>query len=218
MLMECGDYLRLLAEDIHTVAVATVGADGRPKLRAIDIMLWDEDGVYFLTARGKSFYAELVDQGFIALTGIKGKISVSLRGEVQDIGGERLDEIFEKNPYMKEIYPGRTREALTVFRLSKAVGEYFDISVPSRVRRDSFTIGGARAVETGYFVGGAGASETGYFVGSGCIGCGRCLRACPQRCIDLSSGRALIDQKRCLHCGRCATACPSRVIERRGIA
>ena len=187
MLMECGDCLRLLAEDIHTVAVATVGTDGRPRLRAIDIMLWDEDGVYFLTARGKSFYAELVDQGFVALTGIKGKVSVSLRGEVQDFGGERLDEIFEKNPY-------------------KAVGEYFDISVPSHVRRDSFTIGGAGAVETGYFV------------GSGCIGCGRCLRACPQRCIDLSSGRALIDQKRCLHCGRCAAACPSRVIERRGIA
>ena len=206
MLMECGDYLRLLVEDIHTVAVATVGTDGRPRLRAIDIMLWDEDGVYFLTARGKSFYAELMDQRFVALTGIKGKISVSLRGEVQDIGGERLDEIFEKNPYMKEIYPGRTREALAVFHLCKAVGEYFDISVPSRVRRDPFSVGGA------------GAIETGYFVGSGCIGCGRCLRACPQRCIDLSSGRALIDQKRCLHCGRCAAACPSRVIERRGIA
>ena len=47
-------YLRMLVEEIHTSIVATIDKDGHPQTRAIDIMLWDEDGVYFLTARGKN--------------------------------------------------------------------------------------------------------------------------------------------------------------------
>ena len=35
----------------------------------IDLMLSDEDGLYFLTARGKSFYERLTARPFAALTG-----------------------------------------------------------------------------------------------------------------------------------------------------
>ena len=54
--MTKNDYLRLLVEETHSAAVATIDKDGHPQLRIIDMMLWGEQGVYFLTARGKAFY------------------------------------------------------------------------------------------------------------------------------------------------------------------
>ena len=111
------DYLKLLVESIHSTTIATIGADSHPQTRVIDMMLWDEQGVYFLTAKGKAFYAQLMEQGFIALSATKDKISISLRGKIRNIGSEKLDEIFEKNTYMQSIYPGDTRSALEVFCL-----------------------------------------------------------------------------------------------------
>lgn len=202
--MHYTDYLKLLVEQIHSATVATLGADGHPQTRIIDMMLWDEKGVYFLTAKGKEFYAQLMEQKYIALSATKNKVSVSLRGKIENIGSEKLDEIFNKNEYMKAIYPNDTRAALEVFRIYEAEGEYFDISDPSRVTRDSFAIGAAQK------------RQVGYFVGAGCIGCKLCYSVCPQKCIDISTKPVIIDQNRCLHCGRCAETCPKRAIEKRG--
>ena len=202
--MTLNDYLKLLVEDIHSAAVATIGADGHPQTRIIDMMLWDDNGVYFLTAKGKAFYTQLTEQGFIALSAAKGKVSVSLRGKIRNIGSEKLDEIFEKNTYMQSIYPGDTRAALEVFCLYEAEGEYFDISDPAHVRRDSIVIGQPQN------------ARSGYFVGSGCIGCKLCYSVCPQKCIDITKKPVVIDQNCCLHCGRCAEICPKQTIEKRG--
>ena len=90
-------YLKSLVDDIHSTTIATIGADGHPQTRVIDMMLYDEQGVYFLTARGKAFYSQLMDQGYIALSATKDKISISLRGKIKNIGSEKLAEIFEKN-------------------------------------------------------------------------------------------------------------------------
>ena len=201
--MKTNDYLKMLCEDMHSASVATLGADGHPQIRTIDIMLWDESGIYFLTAKGKAFYGQLMSQKFIALSAVKDKKSVSLRGKTENIGSEKLDEIFEKNEYMKKIYPEDTREALEVFRLYEADGEFFDISEPSCVKRDAFVIGKKEK------------SVFGYFVKSGCIGCKLCYSVCPQKCIDISQVPVVIEQNRCLHCGRCAEICPKQVIEKR---
>lgn len=201
--MTQNDYLKLLVEDIHSTAVATIGADGHPQTRVIDMMLWDGQGVYFLTARGKAFYAQLMEQGYIALSAAKDKVSISLRGKIRNTGSEKLGEIFEKNPYMQSIYPGDTRSALEVFCLYEADGEYFDIRDPAHIVRDSFTVGKAAR------------EAAGYYVGTGCTGCGACISVCPQRCINTSGTTALIDQHRCLHCGRCAEVCPRQAIEKR---
>lgn len=86
--------------------------NGHPQARVIDMMLLNEKGIYFLTAKGKAFYAQLMEQGYIALSAAKGKVSVSLLGKIRNIGKEKLDEIFKKNTYMQSIYPGDTRDAL----------------------------------------------------------------------------------------------------------
>ena len=201
--MKTEDYLRMLVGTIHSAAAATIAEDGRPVTRVIDMMLYDQEGVYFLTAKGKAFYSQLMGQGFIALSATKDKVSVSLRGKVRNIGDEKLDEIFRKNTYMQDIYPGGTRAALEVFCVYEAEGEYFDISDPGHVTRDSFTIGSPEI------------HSSGYFVGNGCIGCKLCYSVCPQKCIDISSKPVVIDQNRCLRCGRCAEICPKQVIARR---
>ncbi len=197
------EYRKVLVEEIHSTTVATIGADGHPQTRVIDMMLWDEQGVYFLTAKGKAFYTQLMEQQYIALSGTKDNISISLRGKIRNIGTEKLDEIFEKNVYMQSIYPGDTRSALEVFCLYEAQGEYFDISHPSHIIRDGITIGMEPQ------------EAAGYYVGNCCNGCFQCSDVCPQACIDISVTPVVIDQHRCLHCGRCQEVCPQQAIEKR---
>ena len=49
--------------------MATVDDAGFPVTAAIDMMDWDEGGLYFLTAKGKGFYDRLKKRGTLALTG-----------------------------------------------------------------------------------------------------------------------------------------------------
>ncbi|MDY4681936.1 MAG: 4Fe-4S binding protein [Lachnospiraceae bacterium] len=59
------------------------------------------------------------------------------------------------------------------------------------------------------------ANETGGYTISGrCDGCGKCLSACPQSCIDRSRTPAVIDQSRCLHCGSCMSICPAGAVRK----
>ena len=109
------DYLELLVDEIHSTTVATIGSDGHPQTRIIDMMYYDEEGVYFLTATGKTFYDQLMEQQYVAISATKDKIAVSLRGKIKNIGKKNLDIMFEKNPYMKKIYPGDTKDAIEVF-------------------------------------------------------------------------------------------------------
>ncbi len=201
--MESMDYLKILVDEIHSTVIATIGEDGKPVTRVIDMMLYDENGVYFLTARGKEFYRQLMEQQYVSLSSIKDKRSISLRGTVKNIGSDRLDEIFEKNEYMQKIYPGDTRSALEVFQLYEAAGEFFDISDPSNVTRGNIVIGAPEQ------------EASGYFIEAGCRVCGRCLHACPQQCIDMSQTPPVIDQSHCLHCGRCMEVCPAGAIVQR---
>ena len=58
--MEAVDYLAYISKVIHTTVVATVDDDGLPVTAAIDMMDSDENGLYFLTAKGKNFYDRLI--------------------------------------------------------------------------------------------------------------------------------------------------------------
>ena len=199
--MTAKDYLEYIVNQIHSTVVATVDEDGLPVTCVIDMMYADKNGLYFLTAKGKGFYKRLKDKGFIALSGKKGEdtmscVAVSVRGRVKEIGSDMLPVLFEKSPYMFEIYPTEdSRKALTVFQLCEGSGEWFDLS-KKPIERDSFSFGGAESKISGYFV-----KDT-------CIGCGACLNDCPQSCIDLTDGKAVIRQQNCLHCGNCAAVCP----------
>ena len=202
---EAKEYFRFLVEQIHTTIVATVDDEGLPVTAAIDMMDCDENGLYFLTAKGKSFYDRLVKRGFLALTAIKGEdtmssVALSIRGKVRNLGYEKIPELFEKNPYMHEIYPTEeSMQALTVFQIYEGTGEWFDLS-KKPIERASLTFGGSQK------------KEEGYFITDACIGCGNCAAVCPQQCIDTTDIPHVIRQENCLHCGNCMTVCPAGAV------
>lgn len=205
--MTTKEYLAFIVEQIHSTVVATVDDEGLPVTCVIDMMHSDESGLYFLTAKGKNFYDRLKKREYLALSGMKGEdtmhcVAVSVRGKVKEVGAEMLPLLFEKNPYMHEIYPtDESIKALTVFKIYEGSGEWFDLS-KKPIERASF------------FFGGAVAERTGYIITDDCIGCGSCLDVCPQSCIDLTNGKAVIRQENCLHCGNCENVCPVGAVVR----
>ena len=72
--MQARDYLNYIVEEIHSTVFATVDSEGRPVTCAIDMMDYDESGLYFLTARGKTFYDRLNANDNIAFTAMRAKI------------------------------------------------------------------------------------------------------------------------------------------------
>ncbi len=203
------DIFHILQRDIHSTVFATVDEKGLPQTCVIDIMLADGNGLYFLTARGKSFYDRLTARPFVALSGMKGgdtlsTTAISVRGAVRNIGKERLEEIFEKDPYMAKIYPSeKSRDALEVFQIYKGEGEYFDLSQLPPYRQ-SFAFGGEEVHKTGYRIN-----------GDQCIGCQGCQSVCPQGCVSNTVPRE-IDESHCIHCGNCFHICPVKAVERLG--
>ena len=206
--MNTSDYLKYIVNEIHTTVVATVDDEGLPVTSAIDMMDSDGDSLYFLTAKGKGLYDRLVKHGFIALTALKGRdtmssVAVSVRGKVRELGFDRIPALFEKNRYMREIYPiEESMHALTVFQIYEGAGEWFDLS-KKPIERASFTFGGSEK------------KEEGYFITAACVGCGSCTEVCPQNCINNDNVPFVIAQDHCLRCGNCFEACPTGAVKKR---
>lgn len=206
--MNIQETFAFIANQIHTAIFATVDSQGRPVTCAIDIMDYDENGLYFLTAKGKNFYNRLKDNDDIAFTAMKGEgtlscVAVSVQGKAKEIGTDKLPDLFRKNPYMEKLYPdASSRRALTVFQIYEGSGEWFDLSkLP--IERAGFSFGGIQV------------KKNGYFVTDKCIGCKLCYSKCPQKCIDITQKPVVIQQEHCLRCGNCFEICPARAIERR---
>ena len=93
--MTTKEYFDYIVEQIHSTVVATVDEDGLPVTCVIDMMYADDNGLYFLTAKGKNFYRRLKDKGYLALSSKKGEdtmncTAVSVRGKVREIGQDML--------------------------------------------------------------------------------------------------------------------------------
>ena len=206
--MDTKDYLSFIVHEIHRTIVATVDDEGLPVTAAIDMMDSDGESLYFLTAKGKGFYDRLIKRKFLAFTAMKGEdtmssVAVSVRGKVRELGYDKIPELFEKNPYMYQIYPTEeAMHALTVFQVYEGTGEWFDLS-KKPIERASFTFGGAEK------------KTRGYFILDQCIGCGSCTAVCPQNCISQDRIPFRIEQEHCLHCGNCLAACPVQAVVRR---
>ena len=193
----------MMLREIKDVAFATVDEDGEPQVRIIDVMLVDDDKLYFCTARGKDFYSQLTADGRVAVTGMNDKYQmVRLSGEAKKVEGQEewIDKIFDNNPSMNDIYPGDSRYILEPFCIDNGRLEFFDLG-RKPIFRETFDLG--ETLE----------AEKGFFISEDCIGCGRCARFCPQKCIDEDSPYR-IQQVHCLHCGLCRENCPAGAIKR----
>ena len=206
MFMKTKEYLEFLTHDIHSTVFATVDENGNPHTCVIDIMLCDDDSIYFLTSTGKPFYNRLDKHGYVSVTGMKGNdtlstVVVSLRGKVRELGNPLVKKVFEENKYMEKIYPKeKSREVLTVFQMYEGEGEFFDLRQQPPFR-DMFTLG------IGHL------KDMGYKILSSCIQCGDCLINCPADCIEKGSPLS-IRKENCIQCGNCYNVCKHHSVKK----
>ena len=193
---------------VGVLAFATVDEFGNPQIRNISAIHYEPEAMYFFTAKGKAFCKELLTDGRVQVLGYtkyKEMIRLSARAKPvkEDEQEHWINTIFDEQPYLYNVYPGDTRKlAGIVFQITDAEIEYFNLGVKP-IFRESYTIGNGRI------------SFKGYEITESCIGCGRCLKNCPQRCIE-SGNPYCIQQEHCLHCGNCYEVCPANAIEKRG--
>ena len=187
---------------------ATVGLDGTPQVRCISAIHYEQNALYFFTARGKDVCRELLHDErvqVLAYTRYKEMIRVSAKA-VPVAEAEQtnyIDLIFREQPYLENVYPGKTREIGIVFVIRDMQIEYFHLGVNPIFREQ-------------YLVGNGEEKPKGYEITNHCIGCGICVKGCPQRCIKPENPYR-ITQNNCLHCGNCFERCPVKaIIEKRG--
>lgn len=193
---------------VGVLAFATADEEGNPQIRNISAIHYEPDAMYFFTARGKNFCRELLADGRVQILGYtKYKEMIRLSAKAEPVAAEKqqywMDTIFGEQPYLTNVYPEDTRKlAGIVFQITDAAIEYFHLGV-NPIFRENYTIGRGNI------------SFKGYRITDACIGCGNCVKSCPQRCIG--EGRPYkIEQTHCLHCGNCQEVCPVKAVERIG--
>ena len=193
---------------VGVLAFATVDEYGNPQIRNISAIHYEPDAMYFFTARGKNFCRELLADGRVQIIGYtKYKEMIRLSAKAVPVTEEKqeywIDTIFDEQPYLINVYPEDTRKlAGIVFQITDAEIEYFHLGV-NPIFRESYTIGKGHI------------SFKGYQITDACIGCGNCMKNCPQRCIERGNPYK-IEQEHCLHCGNCYEVCPVKAVERMG--
>ncbi len=188
-----------LLREVKSVSVATMH-DNSPEVRIADVMMAEEDGLYFITARGKPYYKQLKEHNRIAVCAMdKNYVTVRITGNIQFCDDEKvIDKIFKNNPILETLYPGDKKDILEAFHLYRGKGEIFDLSTEPP-KRERFAFGDETV------------NPPGFVINNKCTACGTCLDACPVSVIsegDLYS----IDGSHCLECGRCAEVCPEDAI------
>ena len=191
---------------VGVLAFATVDKDGAPQIRNISAIHYESDALYFYTARGKNFCQELLEDGRVQiLCYTKYKEMIRLSGKAYAVREEEQekwrDTIFEEQPYLANVYPGNTRSIGIIFCIDQCEVEYFNLGV-NPIFRETYSLGNAII------------REKGYVITDACIGCGKCEKLCPQRCIERGTPYK-INQQHCLHCGNCYENCPVQAIIRK---
>ena len=185
------------------LSFATVNKKGAPQVRCISAIHYKTDSLYFFTARGKAFCEELLSDGrvqILAYTRFKEMIRLSGRAVPADEQAEKISTIFAEQPYLANVYPEDTRNIGIIFELKDFAIEYFNLGV-NPIFRETYTVGQAQA------------EKKGYCITNSCIGCGTCLKHCPQKCI-VPGEKYTIQPEHCLHCGACYESCPVKAVER----
>lgn len=196
-------------ELVGVLAFATVDQEGAPQIRNISAIHYEKDAIYFFTARGKNFCRELQEDGRVQiLCYTRYKEMIRMSGKAYAVAEEEQEKwrdlIFEEQPYLANVYQGDTRDIGIIFCIDQAEVEYFNLGV-NPIFRETYSLGSVIL------------KKKGYHITEKCIGCGKCKRVCPQRCID-EGNPYVINQNHCLHCGNCYENCPVKAIERNGVS
>ncbi len=111
------------------IAFATVGDDGRPKIRVFQMMKIDEqtNTLYFATSPKKEVFVQLQSKPAIELLAMSGNISVRISGDAAfDVPDNICREIYGTNPVLPRLY--KDYRDLAYFSVPVASLNYFDLT------------------------------------------------------------------------------------------
>ena len=130
MTVDADFCLRFLRE-VRDVAFATVDEDGLPAVRVIDIMMVEGGRLYFVAARGKAFYEQVMRTRYVAIVGQSPDYrTCRLRGPVEhpdDPAEQRrlVDRVFELNrDFRNEGVDATHAPEFTMVEAYQAYGNY----------------------------------------------------------------------------------------------
>lgn len=111
------------------VAFATVGEDGKPKIRVFQIMKIDEktNTLYFATSPKKEVFVQLQSKPSVELLAMSGNISVRISGDAPfNVSDEVCREMYDANPVLSRLY--KSYQDLAYFSVPIVTLDYFDLT------------------------------------------------------------------------------------------
>lgn len=189
-----------------TLSLASVDEEGAPQIRLVSAVHYEDDAVFFFTARGKEMARQLQRDGRLqTVVHTRFNEMIRMSGTAIEASADQqralIDTIFSEQPYLGNVYPGDTRyTAGLIFKIEDISLDYFNL--------------GVHPIERYQFALSAEPKPKGYVITDDCIGCGTCVDNCPQSCIEELDGVMHIQSSHCLHCGNCFSVCPVSAVER----
>lgn len=127
------EFLDFAVKQIHNVDVATTH-HGEPSAQVCDLLLNKNGKLYITTSSQNPFFQDLINQPKVIVNGYKGNGTMdscgfSIRGTIKNVEHQYIDEIFEKNPYLNEIYADdvtAAKEDLRVLEITPQNASYLD--------------------------------------------------------------------------------------------
>lgn len=127
------EFLEFAINEVHNVDVATTH-HGAPSAQVCDLVLNKNGKLYIVTSSQNPFFQDLIHQPKVIINGYKGdgtmdSCGFSIRGTIKNVEHEYIDEIFEKNDYLNEIYANDiegAKEDLRVLEITPKEAAYLD--------------------------------------------------------------------------------------------
>lgn len=110
------------------VALATMGPDKRPKLRAFQIMRIDDNNtIYFATSKDKEVYTQLMSNPYMEILAMDGNVSVRVAGIAEfNVTNQTAESIYDENTILQGLYDDY--RSITFFLMKIQEVDYYDMT------------------------------------------------------------------------------------------
>jgi len=110
-------------------AIATVDNNNHPRVRMFHLMKYDNQTMYFATARSKDVFGQLQSNPYVELVGWSQGIMFRAGGAVTfEVENSLCREIYDSNAILSKIYGSFENPELAYFKLPLRNVEFFNLT------------------------------------------------------------------------------------------